>query len=56
MIIALLAILGIDLIVIAVLLASVLTRRRWMHRQPDAFKGLYESPAAASADSGTLAP
>jgi hypothetical protein len=38
-IIALLAVLSADLIVIAVLLAGVLSRRRWMHRQPDAFKG-----------------
>jgi hypothetical protein len=34
-IIALLAVLGVDLIVIAVLLG----RRRWVRRQPDAFKG-----------------
>jgi hypothetical protein len=39
MIIALLAILGVDLIVIAVLLAGVLGRRRWVRRQPEAFKG-----------------
>ena len=39
MIIALLAVLGVDLIVIAVLLAGVLGRRRWESRQPDAFKG-----------------
>jgi hypothetical protein len=38
-IIALLAVLGVDLIVIAVLLAGVLGRRRWIRRQPDAFKG-----------------
>ena len=56
MIIALLAVLDVDLIVIAALLASVLTRRRWMRRQPGHVQGLYESPAAASADSATLAP
>lgn len=39
MIIALLAVLGVDLIVIAGLLAGVLGRRRWVNRQPDAFKG-----------------
>jgi hypothetical protein len=38
-IIALLAVLGVDLIVIAVLLAGVLGRRRWVRRQPEAFKG-----------------
>jgi hypothetical protein len=39
MILALLAVLGMDLIVIAVLLAGVLGRRRWASRQPDAFRG-----------------
>jgi hypothetical protein len=37
--IALLAVLGVDLVVIVVLLAVVLTRRRWVSRQPGAFKG-----------------
>jgi Protein of unknown function (DUF2550) len=39
MLIALLAVLGVDLIVIVVLLAVVLSRRRWVSRQPGAFKG-----------------
>lgn len=39
MLIALLAVLGVDLIVIVVVLAAVLTRRRWVSRQPGAFKG-----------------
>jgi hypothetical protein len=39
MFIALLAVLGVDLIVIVVLLAAVLSRRRWVSRQPGAFKG-----------------
>ena len=39
MLIALLAVLGVDLVVIVVLLAVVLTRRRWVSRQPGAFKG-----------------
>jgi hypothetical protein len=39
MIIALLAVLGVDLIVIVVLLGVMLTRRRWVSRQPGAFKG-----------------
>jgi hypothetical protein len=39
MIIALLAVLGVDLIVIIVLLGILLTRRRWVSHQPDAFKG-----------------
>ena len=39
MLIALLAVLGVDLLVILVLLAVVLTRRRWVSRQPGAFKG-----------------
>jgi hypothetical protein len=39
MLIALLAVLGVDLIVIVVLLASVLARRRWVKRQPGAFQG-----------------
>jgi hypothetical protein len=39
MLIALLAVLGVDLIVIVVLLAAVLSRRRWVMRQPGAFRG-----------------
>ena len=39
MLIALLAVLGVDLIVIVVLLGVMLTRRRWVSHQPDAFKG-----------------
>jgi hypothetical protein len=39
MLIALLALLGVNLIVIVVLLAGVLSRKRWILRQPGAFKG-----------------
>lgn len=39
MLIALLALIGVDLIVIVVLLAGVLSRKRWITRQPGAFKG-----------------
>lgn len=39
MLIALLAVLGVDLLVVVVLLAVVLTRRRWIGHQPGAFKG-----------------
>jgi hypothetical protein len=39
MLIALLAVLGVDLIVIVVFVAIVLTRRRWVSHQPGAFKG-----------------
>ena len=39
MLIAVLAVLGVDLIVIVVVLAAALTRRRWVSRQPGAFKG-----------------
>jgi hypothetical protein len=39
MLVALLAVLGVDLIVIVVLLASVLLRKRWVKRQPGAFRG-----------------
>jgi hypothetical protein len=39
MLIALLAVLGVDLVVIVVLLAILLTRRRWVSHQPGAFKG-----------------
>jgi hypothetical protein len=39
MLIALLAVLGVDLIVIVVLLGVILARRRWVGRQSDAFKG-----------------
>ena len=39
MLIALLAVLGVDLVVIAVLLALVLSRKRWVTHQAGAFKG-----------------
>lgn len=39
MLIALLAILGVNLIVIVALLAVVLSRKRWVKRQPGAFRG-----------------
>ena len=39
MLVALLAVLGVDLIVIVLLLAAMLTRRRWVSHQPGAFKG-----------------
>jgi hypothetical protein len=39
MVIALLAVLGVDLIVIVAFLAVVLSRRRWVSHQPHAFKG-----------------
>jgi hypothetical protein len=39
MLIALLAILGVNLIVIVALLASVLSRKRWVKRQPGSFRG-----------------
>ena len=39
MLIALLAVLGVDLIVIVVLLGVLLARRRWVSHRPGAFKG-----------------
>jgi hypothetical protein len=39
MIIALLAILGVDLIVLVALVAGVVARRRWLKRQPGDFQG-----------------
>jgi len=39
MLIALLAVLGVDLIVIVALLAAVISRKRWVKRQPGAFQG-----------------
>jgi hypothetical protein len=39
MLIALLALLGVDLIVIVAFIAVVLTRKRWVKRQPGAFRG-----------------
>ena len=39
MLAALLAVLGVDLIVIVVLVAVVLLRKRWVKRQPGAFSG-----------------
>jgi Protein of unknown function (DUF2550) len=39
MLIALLALLGVDLIVIVVLLAIVISRKRWVRHQPGAFPG-----------------
>src|SRR3954451_7985791 len=40
MLIALLAVLGVNLIVIVVLLCVVLTRKRWVKRQPGSFRGV----------------
>jgi hypothetical protein len=40
MLIALLAIVGVNLIVIVVLLALVLSRKRWVKRQPGSFRGV----------------
>ena len=37
MLIALLAVLGVDLIVVVALLAIVVSRKRWVRRQPGAF-------------------
>jgi hypothetical protein len=39
MLIALLAVLGVDLAVVVALAAVVLSRRRWVSRQPGAFRG-----------------
>jgi hypothetical protein len=39
MLIALLAVLGVDLIVVVALLALALSRKRWVKRQPGAFHG-----------------
>jgi hypothetical protein len=39
MLIALLAVLGVDLIVLVVIVAIVLSRRRWVSHQPGAFAG-----------------
>jgi hypothetical protein len=39
MVIALLAVLGVDLIVIVAFLGVVISRRRWVSREPGAFKG-----------------
>jgi len=39
MLIALLVLLGVNLIVIVVLLSAVLSRKRWITRQPGAFRG-----------------
>lgn len=39
MLIALLAVLGVDLIVVVALLALVLSRKRWVKRQPGSFRG-----------------
>jgi hypothetical protein len=43
--IALPAVLGVDLIVIVVLVAGVLARKRWVSDQPGAFRGRSGSPA-----------
>jgi hypothetical protein len=39
-VIALLAVLGVNLIVIVIFIASVLSRKRWVMRQPGAFRGV----------------
>ena len=53
MLIALLAVLGVDLIVLVALLALVLSRRRWVARQPGAFRGAIR---VASGEVGGLGP
>ena len=40
MVVALLAVLGVDLIVIVALLGVVLLRKRWVKHQPDSFQGV----------------
>ena len=40
MLIALLAVLGVDLIVLVAFAASVFSRKRWVKRQPGAFRGV----------------
>jgi hypothetical protein len=47
---ALLAVVGVNLIVIVVLVASVLSRRRWLGRQPGHFPG----PSGSRAESSTV--
>lgn len=39
MLIALLALLGVNLIVVGALLVGMVTRKRWVKRQPDVFRG-----------------
>ena len=39
MLIALLALLGVDLVALVALAAFVLSRKRWVTHQPDAFRG-----------------
>ena len=48
MLIALLALLGVDLIALVFLVAIVLTRKRWVKRQSGAFRGAVRSPAEKS--------
>jgi len=40
MVIALLAVLGVNLIVLVVLVGSVVSRKRWVRREPGAFPGV----------------
>jgi hypothetical protein len=53
MLIALLAVLGVDLIAIVVVLAFVISRKRWVMRQPGAFRGAIR---VASGEIDGLAP
>lgn len=53
MLIALLAVLGVNLIVIVVLLVFVFARKRWVSRQPGAFRGALR---ASSGNIDGLAP
>jgi signal transduction histidine kinase len=57
MVIVLLAVLGVDLIMIVAFFGVVLSRRRWVSRQPGAFKvwtNLINNAVDAMCDSGTL--
>jgi len=48
MLIALLALLGVNLAALLALAAFVLTRKRWVKRQPGAFRGAFASPTERS--------
>jgi hypothetical protein len=56
MLIALLAVLGVDLVTIVCLIAILLSRRAWVSRQPGAFKGIPADGRHAATPRASLEP
>jgi hypothetical protein len=56
MVIALLAVLGVDVIVLVAFAAFVFSRKRWVKRQPGAFHGVIRVPTGGRRSSREMGP